>query len=205
MLVYGLLNTNQAGDLQVLNRGAAGTRVFVLPEWIKQLNGVAYDASRGQGNQIHVKSLVVDPWSAHPSVLLGSANFSDESVTQNDENALLIEGDGWAAAQVATEFLRVFEHYRFRNRIGELAQAYDTQQPPASPAGTLGPEDVGGGEGTIWLVGPDDPLVEAGNEAAAAVLGVTITNLWLDESDAWLARYYVDGSPQQRERAVFAA
>ena len=63
------------------------------------------------------KSIVADPWAANPKLLIGSANFSDESVNDNDENAFLIEGDARASAIVATEFLRVFDHYKFRDYI----------------------------------------------------------------------------------------
>ena len=51
-----------------------------------------------------------------PALLIGSANFSDESVNLNDEYTLLIDGDRWAIAIAATEFLRVFGHYQFRNQ-----------------------------------------------------------------------------------------
>lgn len=90
VLVYGLLNTNQAGDLRVFAGDVHQTQEFVVPEWIKALNGAAYDASTGQGNRVHVKSLIIDPWGERPQMLIGSANFSDESVNLNDENALLI-------------------------------------------------------------------------------------------------------------------
>lgn len=69
--------------------------------------------------------------------MLGSANFSDESVTKHDETTLL-RGDRWVAVLVATEFLRVFAHYRFHNRIKELANAYDTTPLGSSGAWTLG-------------------------------------------------------------------
>ena len=48
--VYGLLNTNQAGDLRVFAGGVHQAQEFVVPEWIKALNGAAYDASTCQGN-----------------------------------------------------------------------------------------------------------------------------------------------------------
>lgn len=50
-------------------------------------------------------------------MLLGSANFSDESVSRNDENAIYLEGDRRVAAIVATEFLRMFDHYKFRDYL----------------------------------------------------------------------------------------
>jgi phosphatidylserine/phosphatidylglycerophosphate/cardiolipin synthase-like enzyme len=183
----------------VINRDGRQHSLFVLPTWIEQLNGQSYDASTGRGNQIHVKSLVVDPWGAEPTVLIGSANFSDESVFQNDENALLLRGDCWAAAVVATEFLRVLDHYRFRDRLKALADAYDTTLLPGQSGLLLRPDEE---TGPVWLVPPD-----AVEEAApgALVLGVTIDNLWLDETGAWLAPYLAEGHPKRRERVVFAS
>lgn len=150
VLVYGLLNTNQAGDLTVINGDGRQQSLFVLPAWIDQLNGQSYDASTGRGNQVHVKSLIVDPWGATPTVLIGigSPNFSGESVFQNDENTLLLSGDRWVAAIAATEFLRVFGHYRFRNRIKALANAYDTAPLPGQSGMLILPDED---EQPFWL------------------------------------------------------
>jgi len=207
VLVYGLLNTNQAGDLRVFAGDVHQTQEFVVPEWIKALNGAAYDASTGQGNRVHVKSLIIDPWGEHPQMLIGSANFSDESVNLNDENVLLITGDRWAAAIAATEFLRVFGHYQFRNRVKQIAQAYDTRVPPAHPPITLGTADDAEDPNAIWLVAPHEIAEEdgAGADRGTAVLAVEIANLWLSESDAWLASYYIDGNMRQRERVAFVS
>lgn len=195
VLVYGVLNANQKGDLAVINRDGRVHSLFVLPTWIEQLNAQEYDASTGRGNQIHVKSLVVDPWGDAPTVLIGSANFSDESVFQNDENALLLRSDRGAAAAVATEFLRVFGHYRFRNRLKQLAQPYDTTPLPGQGM-FLGEAEE---EKPVWLIQPDDVGVPG-----ARVLGVKIDDLWLDESGAWRVPYQDDSHPKRRERAVFA-
>jgi hypothetical protein len=196
VLIYGILNTNQREDVAVINRDARQESLFVLPTWIEQLNGQSYDASTGSGNQIHVKSLVVDPWGEHPTVLIGSANFSDESVFDNDENALLLRGDRHAAAVVATEFLRVFGHYRFRDRIRNLAQAYDTTPLPGQSGMLLGPEE----DAPVWLVPPEEV---ASTPPGALVLGVTIDDLWLGETNTWQVPYLTEGHPKRRERAVF--
>lgn len=92
VLVYGILNTSQGGDRAGIDRDARQQRLFFLPTWIEQLND-RYATSVGHGNQIHVKSLVIDPWGSDPTVVLGSANFSDESVHDNDENTLLLRGN----------------------------------------------------------------------------------------------------------------
>ena len=69
----------------------------------------------------------MDPFGDDPRMLVGSANFSDESVNGNDENAFLIEGAHRACAIVATEFLRMFDHYKTRRFIANLQVAPDDQ------------------------------------------------------------------------------
>ncbi|MEM7233575.1 MAG: hypothetical protein AAF517_15475, partial [Planctomycetota bacterium] len=55
-----------------------------------------------------------------PAVLIGSANFSEPSCKRNDENTLLIEGDQRLAAIVASEFLRMYDHYKIRYWINRM-------------------------------------------------------------------------------------
>lgn len=201
-LAYGLLNSVAKGKLAALDGAPGDTREFTVPEWIESFNGESYDGSPGRRLKVHVKSLVVDPFGARPRVLIGSANFSRESVNDNDENALLIEGNRWAAAVVATEFLRVFEHYRFRNAIRALAEAYDTAAPRQREVGggaVLAPEGEEADD-EIWLIGPDEVLAE---EPGSAVLKVVAANVWLGESDAWTAPYFEQGHPKCRARELF--
>ncbi|MFZ2055768.1 MAG: phospholipase D-like domain-containing protein, partial [Candidatus Aminicenantales bacterium] len=63
---------------------------------------------------IHTKYMLVDPLSADPIIVTGSANFSDASVRDNDENMLLIRGDQKAADIYLTEYFRLWNHYAFR-------------------------------------------------------------------------------------------
>jgi phosphatidylserine/phosphatidylglycerophosphate/cardiolipin synthase-like enzyme len=58
--------------------------------------------------------MLVDPLSADPIIVTGSANFSDASVRDNDENMLLIRGDQKAADIYLTEYFRLWNHYAFR-------------------------------------------------------------------------------------------
>ena len=55
----------------------------------------------------------------------GSANFSPNSLLQNDENMLLIRGDTRVADIYMTEFDRIFRHFYFRNIANELADKGD--------------------------------------------------------------------------------
>lgn len=63
---------------------------------------------------IHTKFLLIDPLSDDPVVVTGSANFSENSSTRNDENMLVIRGETAVADIYFTEFMRLFEHYKFR-------------------------------------------------------------------------------------------
>jgi phosphatidylserine/phosphatidylglycerophosphate/cardiolipin synthase-like enzyme len=63
--------------------------------------------------------MIVDPFGASPQMLFGSANFSDESCQGNDENAFLTN-DPRMCAVMATEFLRMFDHYKSRGFINQM-------------------------------------------------------------------------------------
>jgi hypothetical protein len=117
VLEYGLVNATNFGRVEralaVIDRSP--DTLFVAGRTVKEFDGRAWDAGKRGAHLIHVKSIVTDPWGPTPKVLLGSANFSDESVTRNDENAVYFEGDPRVAAIVAVEFVRMFDHYKFRH------------------------------------------------------------------------------------------
>jgi len=69
---------------------------------------------------VHTKFLLIDPLSDDPLVCSGSANFSSNSLLQNDENMLLIRGDTRVADIYMTEFDRIFRHFYFRDIANEL-------------------------------------------------------------------------------------
>ncbi len=64
---------------------------------------------------VHLKVLMTDLLSEDPLVFTGSANFSDASLTSNDENMLLIRGDTRVADIYLTEYDRILRHFYFRN------------------------------------------------------------------------------------------
>jgi phosphatidylserine/phosphatidylglycerophosphate/cardiolipin synthase-like enzyme len=66
---------------------------------------------------IHTKFLLVDPLGDDPVVITGSGNFSPASVSDNDENMLVIRGDTAVADVYLTEFMRLFTHYEFRYSV----------------------------------------------------------------------------------------
>lgn len=90
---------------------------FGLDQWFQE-----EEHYRKAGNIffVHTKFLLIDPLSDDPLVCTGSANFSDNSLTQNDENMLLIRGNTRVADIYLTEFDRIFRHFYFRNVANEI-------------------------------------------------------------------------------------
>ncbi len=64
---------------------------------------------------IHTKFMLIDPLSDTPLLISGSANFSKNSTINNDENMLLIKGDKRVADIYLGEFMRLFNHFYFRD------------------------------------------------------------------------------------------
>jgi phosphatidylserine/phosphatidylglycerophosphate/cardiolipin synthase-like enzyme len=81
-------------------------------------------------NFVHTKYMLIDPLSDDPIVISGSANFSEGSTTDNDENMLIVRGDTAVADVYLTEFMRLFSAFRLRHRVeakaGEAAPAPKT-------------------------------------------------------------------------------
>jgi phosphatidylserine/phosphatidylglycerophosphate/cardiolipin synthase-like enzyme len=63
---------------------------------------------------IHTKFMLIDPLGDDPIVITGSANFSDASTKENDENMMIIRGDRRVADIYVGEYMRLWNHYAFR-------------------------------------------------------------------------------------------
>jgi phosphatidylserine/phosphatidylglycerophosphate/cardiolipin synthase-like enzyme len=63
---------------------------------------------------IHHKFVLVDAETDAATIYTGSANLSNNSLHNNDENLLRIDGIPWLARTYLAEFMRLFEHYRAR-------------------------------------------------------------------------------------------
>lgn len=63
---------------------------------------------------VHTKYMLVDPLGADPLVITGSANFSKPSTVSNDENMLVVRGDKRVADIYLGEFMRMYNHFAFR-------------------------------------------------------------------------------------------
>lgn len=66
---------------------------------------------------VHNKFALIDPLSNDPIVIAGSANFSNASTTDNDENMLVIRGNTRVADIYLGEFMRLFKHHSFRESL----------------------------------------------------------------------------------------
>ena len=117
IIEYGLVNTTAKAKIEKLH--FANTR-FYTPTRLEKYAGIPWDAKAFGSHKIHTKSLVIDPWSADSKLIVGTGNFSDEACTDNDENFLIIEGNQRISAIIATEFIRMWEHYKNRWFISQL-------------------------------------------------------------------------------------
>jgi hypothetical protein len=76
---------------------------------------------------LHTKYMLVDPLGANPLVVSGSANFSEASTEDNDENMLLIRGDTRVADIYLGEFMRLYRHFAFRDWLSHQAQPKEAE------------------------------------------------------------------------------
>jgi phosphatidylserine/phosphatidylglycerophosphate/cardiolipin synthase-like enzyme len=90
-----------------------------LNKWVKETNTNKLKLNT-HVMYIHTKFLLHDPLGANPIVVTGSANFSDASTKENDENMVVIKNNIRAADIYFTEFNRLFNHYYFRSILLDL-------------------------------------------------------------------------------------
>jgi phosphatidylserine/phosphatidylglycerophosphate/cardiolipin synthase-like enzyme len=117
-LRYVLLDNARGGVDMTIRDGDPDNQISVgatLPagkfgQWVKEST---LDLNQ-HVRYIHTKFLLIDPLGDDPIVITGSANFSPDSVSSNDENMLLIRGNTAVADVYLTEFMRLFTHYEFR-------------------------------------------------------------------------------------------
>lgn len=66
---------------------------------------------------VHSKVIVIDPYGEKPVVMTGSHNMGPKASGVNDENLLIIEGDGDLASQYAGHIMQVYSQYRWRQSV----------------------------------------------------------------------------------------
>lgn len=95
---------------------------------------------KGHVFYVHTKIMAIDVLTDDPLVFTGSANFSPNSLSSNDENMLLIRGDTAVADVYLTEFFRLFNHFFFRTVANAVAMR-DEDEDAAEKAVFLDPTD----------------------------------------------------------------
>ncbi|RYF90357.1 MAG: hypothetical protein EOO03_03865 [Chitinophagaceae bacterium] len=100
--------TVKSNDKDLMITGGAILKTPV-EQWVKEIStktsaaaGILY---------VHNKFFLIDPLERVPVVVTGSANFSKNSITNNDENTIIIKGDQRVADIYLTEYSRMFEHF----------------------------------------------------------------------------------------------
>lgn len=92
----------------------------VLERWIqKRFREEELTDLNSHVRYVHTKYMLIDPLSSDPIVITGSANFSNASTRNNDENMLVIRGDERVADIYLGEFMRLYSHYRFRAFVAQ--------------------------------------------------------------------------------------
>lgn len=112
--VLGAMFTVKDGKLFAKRK----VKEFALDRWFFK-----EELTRSEGNIffVHTKYLLIDPLSRDPLICTGSANFSENSLLNNDENMILIRGNTRVADIYLTEFDRLFRHFYFRDVSNEVA------------------------------------------------------------------------------------
>jgi hypothetical protein len=127
IFVKGVISTMDKNDqtqasVTLIQRGDKKVAKFriVQPQGLQGIGKWAAEVSRGAFlNQIgfaivHSKVIVIDPNGKNPVVVTGSHNFSAAASSKNDENLVIIRGNGALAKAYAVEVQSVFDHYNFR-------------------------------------------------------------------------------------------
>jgi phosphatidylserine/phosphatidylglycerophosphate/cardiolipin synthase-like enzyme len=137
--VFGMLNKHGVVGAEMYaapNTSLAAAGAFndksVLEAWQdKMLARLRAESLHHSGVFIHTKLILIDPLSNHPVVVTGSANFSNNSSRNNDENQLFIFDEPEVADIYIGEFMRMFDHYYFRDQVKAM-KAQEIVNPKAA-------------------------------------------------------------------------
>lgn len=77
---------------------------------------------------LHTKYMIIDALSDDPVLISGSANFSDNSTKNNDENMLIVRGNTRVADIYLGEFMRLFNHFYFRDVANRQAKEHGSEE-----------------------------------------------------------------------------
>lgn len=66
---------------------------------------------------VHSKVVVLDPFGDSPVVMTGSHNLGPKASVKNDDNLVIIEGNGPLAAAYAVNIIAIYDQYRWRSYV----------------------------------------------------------------------------------------
>src|SRR5262249_18445656 len=125
LYIQGVVNQNPGttkNPVVLFNRGQRieANADVVLPAaiserlkfWVKEL----LKAPRAHA-MVHSKVVVIDPYGENPVVMTGSHNMGPKASTVNDENLLVIQGNGALASQYAGNIMEIYAQYRWRASV----------------------------------------------------------------------------------------
>lgn len=96
-------NNEQKGSLDVVLPGSIDT---AFESWMQEM---------GKKNvTIHSKTIVIDPFSDDPVIIIGSHNMGSKASKSNDDNLNIIRGNKQLAVAYALHMSSVYHHYRWR-------------------------------------------------------------------------------------------
>jgi phosphatidylserine/phosphatidylglycerophosphate/cardiolipin synthase-like enzyme len=115
-LDYSKINNNNIAIGEILSKSIIGDSE--LHRWLgENLSGL-----NKMVKYLHTKYMFIDPLGEDPTVISGSANFSEASTTNNDENMLVIKGNTAVSDIYLGEFMRIWNHFYFRDIANRYAQ-----------------------------------------------------------------------------------
>ncbi len=79
-------------------------------EWEKELLGASMV-------NIHSKVIVLDPFGENPVVMTGSHNLGFKASSENDDNLVIVEGNGPLAVAYALNIIAIFQAYRWNSYV----------------------------------------------------------------------------------------
>jgi phosphatidylserine/phosphatidylglycerophosphate/cardiolipin synthase-like enzyme len=105
------------------NRFAIGSHLKLnkFDQWL----GEALSGLNRNVKYVHTKYMLIDPLGEDPIIITGSANFSAASTKDNDENMLIIRGNKRVAEIYLGEFMRLYNHYAFREWASQKSNESD--------------------------------------------------------------------------------
>lgn len=96
-------NTEQKASLDVVLPGSIDT---AFESWMREMSK--------KNVTIHSKTIVIDPFSDDPIIIVGSHNMGSKASKSNDDNLNIIRGNKKLAEAYALHMSAVYHHYRWR-------------------------------------------------------------------------------------------